>query len=178
MSVYEYSVTTADGQTKSLGDYKDRVVLIVNVASKCGFTPQYAGLEALHQATEDRGLDILGFPCNQFGDQEPGTNAEIQDFCSTEYGVTFPVFAKLDVNGANADPLYTYLRAEAPGDFGPDAGMLYEHIAKNRPETIGTDEVKWNFTKFLVGRDGEVIRRYESTATPEEIGADIALLLD
>ncbi|WP_153338722.1 glutathione peroxidase [Nocardia aurantia] len=178
MSVYEYSVTTANGETKSLGDYKDRVILIVNVASKCGFTPQYAGLEALHQATKDRGLDILGFPCNQFGDQEPGTNAEIQDFCSTEYNVTFPVFAKLEVNGPDADPLYTYLRAEAPGDFGPDAGFLYEHIAKNRPETIGTDEVKWNFTKFLVGRDGEVIRRYESTATPEEIGADIALLLD
>jgi glutathione peroxidase len=178
MSIYGFSVTTADGQTKSLGEYRDQVVLVVNVASKCGFTPQYTGLEALHRATRDRGLTILGFPCNQFGDQEPGTDAEIQDFCSTTYDVTFPVFAKVEVNGPDADPLYSYLRAEAPGDFGPEAGFLYEHIAKNRPETIGTDEVKWNFTKFLVGRDGEVIRRYESTATPEEIGSDIEGLLD
>jgi glutathione peroxidase len=178
MTIYGFSVKTADGATKSLGDYRDHLVLVVNVASKCGFTPQYTGLEQLHLATKDRGLDIIGFPCNQFGDQEPGTDAEIQDFCSTEYSVTFPVFAKVDVNGPDADPLYAYLRAAALGDFGPSSGGLYDHIAKNRPETLGTDDVKWNFTKFLVGRDGEVIRRYESIATPEQIGADIETLLD
>jgi glutathione peroxidase len=178
MTIYGFSVTTADGTTKSLDDYRDRVVLIVNVASKCGLTPQYTGLEELHRATKDRGLDILGFPCNQFGDQEPGTDAEIQEFCSTTYDVTFPIFAKVDVNGPDAAPLYTYLRAEAAGDFGPAAGPLYDHIAKNRPEALDTDEVKWNFTKFLVGRDGKVIRRYESTATPEQIGTDLEALLD
>jgi glutathione peroxidase len=178
MTIYNFGVATATGTTKSLGDYRGRVVLIVNVASKCGFTPQYTGLEALYRETNDRGLDILGFPCNQFGDQEPGTDAEIQDFCSTEYGVSFPIFAKVDVNGPDADPLFTYLRAEATGDFGPSAGFLYEHISNTRPEALGTDEVKWNFTKFLIGRDGAVIRRYESTATPEEIGTDIESLLD
>ncbi|MET8654596.1 MULTISPECIES: glutathione peroxidase [Nocardia] len=178
MSIHGFSVTTAEGTAKPLSDYHGRLVLIVNVASKCGFTPQYAGLEALHRATEDRGLDILGFPCNQFGNQEPGTDAEIQEFCSTEYGVTFPIFAKVDVNGPDADPLFTYLRAQAPGDFGPDAGPLYEHIKNSRPEALGTDEVKWNFSKFLVGRDGAVIRRYESTATPEQIRADIEADLD
>ncbi|WP_216910616.1 glutathione peroxidase [Nocardia noduli] len=178
MSIHGFSVTTAEGTAKPLSDYRGRLVLIVNVASKCGFTPQYAGLEALHRATEDRGLDILGFPCNQFGNQEPGTDAEIQEFCSTEYGVTFPIFAKVDVNGPDADPLFAYLRAQAPGDFGPDAGPLYEHIKSSRPEVLGTDEVKWNFSKFLVDRDGAVVRRYESSATPEQIRADIEADLD
>jgi glutathione peroxidase len=178
MSIHSFTVTTAEGAPKALGDYAGRVVLIVNVASKCGFTPQYTGLESLYRETKDRGVDILGFPCNQFGDQEPGTDAEIQDFCSTEYSVTFPIFAKVEVNGPDADPLYTYLRAEAPGDFGPSAGFLYDHVKNTRPEALDTDEVKWNFTKFLVGRDGNVIRRYESTATPEEIRSDIDTLLN
>jgi glutathione peroxidase len=177
MSVYDFSVRAADGGTLGLDAYKGNVLLLVNVASKCGFTPQYEGLEALYQDTKDRGVQVLGFPCNQFGDQEPGTDADIQQFCSTTYNVTFPVLSKVDVNGPDADPLYAYLRTEAPGDFGPDNGFLFQHVQKTRPEAIGTDEVKWNFTKFLVGRDGNVIRRYESTATPEDIRSDLDALL-
>ena len=178
MTVHDFSVKAADGSAKSLRDLAGKVALIVNVASKCGFTPQYQGLEALYQQNRDRGLEVLGFPCNQFGAQEPGTDAEIQEFCSLNYGVTFPVYGKIDVNGPDADPLYVYLRKEAPGDFGPEQGPMYDHIKAMRPEAIGSDEVKWNFTKFLVGRDGSVIRRYESTATPEQIGTDLAELLD
>ncbi|WP_067669948.1 glutathione peroxidase [Nocardia miyunensis] len=178
MTIHEFSVRTADGGDRSLDAYAGRVVLIVNVASKCGFTPQYEGLEALYREGRDRGLDILGFPCNQFGDQEPGADAEIQEFCSTSYGVTFPVFGKIEVNGPGADPLFAYLRAQAPGDFGPTAGPLYQHVKATRPEALGTDEVKWNFTKFLVGRDGKVIGRFESTVTPEQIKSEIAGLLD
>ena len=133
----------------------------MNVASKCGLTPQYEGLEALYREDKDRGLEILGFPSNQFKEQEPGTDAEIQEFCKTTYDVTFPVLAKVDVNGPDADPLYQYLRAEAPGDFGPQYGGFYDAISKIRPDADGTDEVKWNFTKFLIGRDGTVIKRYE-----------------
>jgi glutathione peroxidase len=177
MNAHDFSVKTADGGTQNLRDFAGQVLLIVNVASKCGLTPQYEGLEALHRDTEDRGLQILGFPCNQFGGQEPGSDAEIQEFCSTTYDVTFPVFGKIDVNGSQADPLYAYLRAEAPGDFGPEYGFLYEHVAGTRPEAIGTDEIKWNFTKFLIDRDGNVVRRYEPTVTPEQIGADLDALL-
>jgi glutathione peroxidase len=173
MNTHDFSVTTSDGSTQDLRNYAGQVLLIVNVASKCGLTPQYEGLEALYRDGKARGLQILGFPCNQFGGQEPGSDADIQDFCSTNYSVTFPVFSKIDVNGADADPLYAYLRAEAPGDFGPDNGLLYEHVSTTRPEAIGTDEIKWNFTKFLIQRDGTVIRRYEPNVTPEEIRADL-----
>ncbi len=177
MGVHDFEITGADGAKRSLRDYEGKVLLIVNVASKCGLTPQYEGLEALYKATKDRGLEVLGFPCNQFAGQEPGTNEEIQEFCSTSYGVTFPVLAKIDVNGPDADPLFVHLRREAPGDFGPDNGFLFEHVRKTRPEAIGTDEVKWNLSKFLVGRDGAVLRRYEPTVTPDEIQADLAELL-
>ena len=177
MSVYDFRVKTADGGVQDLRDYAGQPLLIVNVASKCGLTPQYAGLEALYRDTRERGLQVLGFPCNQFGGQEPGTDAEIQEFCSISYSVTFPVFGKIDVNGDQADPLYAYLRAAAPGDFGPGHGRMYEHIKKTRPEAIDTDEIKWNFTKFLVGRDGQVIRRYEPTVTPEQLGPDLERLL-
>jgi glutathione peroxidase len=151
MSVYDFSVRTADGGTRELRDYAGQALLIVNVASKCGLTPQYEGLEALYQDTRDRGLQVLGFPCNQFGGQEPGTDAEIQEFCSTSYRVTFPVFGKIDVNGDHADPLYAYLR--------------------------GDDEIRWNFTKFLIDRDGNVARRYEPTVTPEQLRTDVDALL-
>ncbi|THJ75551.1 glutathione peroxidase [Candidatus Frankia alpina] len=150
-----------------------QTLLIVNVASKCGLTPQYEGLESLYQELHGRGLEILGFPCNQFGNQEPGTEEEIQSFCSTNYNVTFPVLRKVELNGDDAAPLFKYLREEAPGDFGPESGFLYEHVQKTRPEAIGTDEVKWNFTKFLVDTDGNVVRRYEPTVTPEEIRKDL-----
>lgn len=177
MNVHDFEAAAADGATRRLGDFSGRFLLIVNVASKCGLTPQYEGLQSLYRDFQDRGLEILGFPCNQFGGQEPGTDAEIQEFCSTNFDVTFPVFAKVDVNGPDAAPLFAHLRAEAPGDFGPGHGFLYEHVKNTRPEAIGTDEVKWNFTKFLVDRDGEVLRRYEPTVTPEQIRADLDGLL-
>ena len=178
MKTHDFTAATADGSTARLSDYAGKVLLIVNTASKCGLTPQYEGLEQLYKDYQDQGLEVLGFPSNQFMGQEPGTNEEIQEFCSTQYGVTFPVFAKVDVNGPDADPLWSYLRAADPGDFTAEtAPGLYEHIAKMKPEAIGTDEVKWNFTKFLVGRDGEVIRRYEPSVTPEQIRADLEAAL-
>ena len=178
MNTHEFSVRTADGATKPLRDYAGQLLLVVNVASRCGLTPQYEGLEKLHRDLGPKGLRVLGFPCNQFGAQEPGNDAEIQEFCSTTYDVTFPVFAKLDVNGPEADPLYRYLRTQAPGDFGPGNGRLYEHIGAARPEAIGTDEIKWNFTKFVVGRDGQVMRRYEPDQTPGRIRADLVAMLE
>ncbi len=157
-TTYDFAVATPDGGKISLSDYAGRALLIVNVASKCGLTPQYEGLEALYRDTKDSGLEVLGFPCNQFGGQEPGTDAEIRDFCTTNYDVTFPIFSKIDVNGPNADPLYTYLRGEAPGDSA-------------------TGEIAWNFTKFLIGRDGAVVTRYEPKVTPEEIRGDLDAVL-
>lgn len=151
-------VTTADGGTTTLAHHAGQVLLIVNTASKCGFTPQYAGLEALHRRFADRGFAVLGFPCNQFGAQEPGDAAEIARFCSLTYDVTFPVYAKIDVNGADAAPLYRWLKAEAPG-------------------VLGTEAIKWNFTKFLVDRDGKVVGRYAPTTKPEDIARDIEGLL-
>ncbi|WP_409332607.1 glutathione peroxidase [Trujillonella humicola] len=178
MKTHDFTVDAADGSTQRLSDYAGKVLLVVNTASKCGLTPQYEGLQQLYTRYRDRGLEVLGFPSNQFMGQEPGTNEEIQEFCSTQYGVTFPVFAKVDVNGEDAHPLWSYLRAADPGDFSAEtAPGLYDHIAKMRPEAIGTDEVKWNFTKFLVGRDGEVVRRYEPTVQPAQIEADIEAAL-
>ncbi|MEO7066606.1 MAG: glutathione peroxidase [Rhodanobacter sp.] len=153
-SVYDFSVRDIDGQTRSLGEWHGKTLLIVNVASKCGFTPQYKGLETLWQDQRDAGLVVLGFPCNQFGHQEPADEAEIKSFCSTRYDVTFPMFAKIDVNGEHADPLYKWLKNEAKG-------------------VLGSESIKWNFTKFLVGTDGQVIRRFASTDTPEKIGKEI-----
>jgi glutathione peroxidase len=172
-TAYDFTETAADGGRVTLREFEGKVLLIVNVASKCGLTPQYEGLESLYRDDKDRGLEILGFPCNQFKGQEPGSNEEIQDFCKSTYDVTFPVFAKIDVNGPDADPLYQYLRTQAPGDFGPQYGGFYEAIANIRPEAEGTDEIKWNFTKFLIGRDGEVIKRYEPPVLPADIKADL-----
>ena len=157
-SLYDYSATTLSGQTASLADYRGKVLLIVNTASKCGFTPQYKGLEALHEAYKDQGLDVLGFPCNQFGAQEPGSADEIGAFCEKNYGVTFQLFEKVDVNGENAHPLFNFLKKNAPG-------------------VLGTEGIKWNFTKFLVGKDGNVYDRYASTTAPESMKQDIEKLL-
>ncbi|MBF2052185.1 MAG: glutathione peroxidase [Candidatus Sericytochromatia bacterium] len=157
-SIYDFSVNTITGDTVSLESYRGKVLLIVNTASKCGFTPQYTGLEKLYKTHQAQGLEILGFPCNQFGGQEPGSEDEIASFCSLNFGVSFPLFAKIDVNGAQAAPLYQYLKAEAPG-------------------ILGTKDVKWNFTKFLVNREGKVMKRYAPQDTPEKIGADIEALL-
>jgi len=158
-SVYDFDVTTLDGQPRRLSEYRGKTLLIVNVASACGFTPQYTGLEALYRKYRDRGFEVLGFPCNQFGGQEPGSAEDIATFCSTKYDVTFPLFAKIDVNGAKAHPLYEHLKAEAPG-------------------ALGTKAIKWNFTKFLVNSRGEVVERYGSSTTPEQIDADVARALD
>ena len=171
-TTHDFTAKTADGDEVTLSEYAGKVLLIVNVASKCGLTPQYEGLEALHRDTGDRGLQILGFPCNQFGEQEPGTDGEIQEFCKTSYDVTFPVFSKIEVNGAGADPLYAYLKAEAPGQWGPQLGKFYERISQIHPAEAPED-IKWNFTKFLIGRDGSVIKRYEPPVPPEFIQADL-----
>ena len=158
MNVFDFPAVRLDGKQQSLADYRGQVLLIVNVASRCGFTPQYTGLEALYRKYQDRGFAVLGFPCNQFGAQEPGTEADIQAFCSTTYDVSFPMFAKIDVNGENAHPLYRHLKGEQPG-------------------VLGTEAIKWNFTKFLVDRTGKVVRRYAPNDKPEDIDADIAALL-
>ena len=157
-AITDFTVTGADGAPIPLDRWAGQVLLMVNTASKCGFTPQYEGLEALHRRFAERGFEVLGFPCNQFGAQEPGDAAEIANFCSLTYDVTFPVFAKVEVNGAGADPLFSRLKAEAPG-------------------LLGSKAIKWNFTKFLVNREGEVIHRYAPTTKPEEIAADIEALL-
>ncbi len=156
--IADFTVKGADGTAVPLDRYAGQVVLIVNTASKCGFTPQYEGLEALHRRYADRGFAVLAFPCNQFGAQEPGDAAEIANFCSLTYDVTFPVFAKVDVNGAGADPLFERLKRDAPG-------------------VLGSKAIKWNFTKFLVNRAGKVVHRYAPTTRPEQLSADIEALL-
>jgi len=149
----DFKATALNGEERSLGEYAGDVVLVVNTASRCGFTPQYAGLEELFRSYHDRGLTVLGFPCNQFGAQEPGTEQEIGEFCQKNYGVTFPMFAKVDVNGADEHPLYTWLKSEQAGPRGQD--------------------IDWNFTKFLVGRDGALVARYGPSTEPAELAGDI-----
>jgi len=156
-NIYAFSAPLLDGRAIDLGQFKGQVLLIVNTASQCGFTPQYAGLEALYKKLEPEGLTILGFPCNQFGRQEPGSAAEIGQFCSSNYAVSFPMFDKIDVNGDNAHPLYQYLRGEKSGLLG--------------------SSIKWNFTKFLIDRSGKVVGRYAPTTTPEALTKDIEALL-
>lgn len=156
--IADFTVKAADGAAVDMSTFAGRVLLIVNTASKCGFTPQYEGLEALHRRYEGRGLTVLGFPCNQFGAQEPGDATEIANFCSLTYDVSFPVMAKIDVNGDDADPLFQWLKAQAPG-------------------LLGTKAIKWNFTKFLVDRDGKVVDRYAPTTKPEDLVEDIEGLL-
>jgi glutathione peroxidase len=156
--LYDFPVRTIDAVDTTLAAYRGKVLLIVNVASHCGFTPQYAGLEALYQKYRDRGLVVLGFPCNQFGSQEPAAEAEIQQFCSLTYDVTFPMFAKVDVNGSDAHPLYRWLESEARG-------------------VLGTQAIKWNFTKFLVDREGRAVGRFAPATTPADIDPHVAALL-
>jgi glutathione peroxidase len=157
-SIYEFDAATIDGRLRHLSDLKGHVVLVVNTASQCGFTPQFQGLEALWKKYKDRGLAVVGFPSNEFGGQDPGSNEEIAQFCEMNYGVSFPMMAKIEVNGANAHPLYKWLKEQAPG-------------------LLGTQAIKWNFTKFLVGRDGRVIKRYAPNDPPEKIEPDIVAAL-
>ena len=179
-TLYGFEAKDIDGKLIRLERYAGKVLLIVNVASKCGFTPQYRGLESLYREHQAQGFVILGFPCDQFGNQEPGTETEIKEFCSTQYEVSFPIFSKIDVNGANAHPLYRFLRAEQVGSFSrdlPGAEMLYDHLEKSRPDLLGNDAVRWNFTKFLVDRRGNVVNRFESVHTPEAIEPEVTMLL-
>jgi glutathione peroxidase len=157
-NIYAFKGVTMQGKEVSLADFKGKVLLIVNTASKCGFTPQFKGLESLYKEYKDKGVEVLGFPCNQFGHQDPGSNDEINQFCELNYGVSFPMFQKIDVNGDDANPLFKYLKEQAPG-------------------LLGTQAIKWNFTKFLVDQNGKVVDRYAPTDTPEKIAKDIAKLL-
>ena len=181
MNVYDFDVKKMNGEMQAMRDYEGKVLLIVNTASKCGFTPQFEGLEKLYQAYGERGLVIVGFPCNQFAGQDPGTNEEIKEFCSLNYGVTFPMMAKVDVNGENAAPLYQYLKSQKGFK-----GFAMEHrIAPKLDEILSAadkdyaqnSDIKWNFTKFLVDRNGAVVERFEPTSTPEQIAPSIEKLL-
>ena len=156
--IYNFECQDINRQAKSLADFKDKVLLIVNTASNCGFTPQYEGLQKMYENYHSKGLEVLGFPCDQFLHQEPGNESDINQFCQTNYGVTFPMFSKIDVNGSDTHPLYSYLKKQAPGLFNSQA-------------------IKWNFTKFLVDKDGKVVKRYATRTKPEAIQADIAKLL-
>ena len=157
-TVYDFSAKTINGDDVSLADYAGKTLLIVNTASKCGFTPQYKGLQSVYSELQDQGLEILGFPCNQFGKQEQGNETQIAEFCDVNFGVSFPMFSKIEVNGDNAHPLYQHLKNEAPGSLGIKA-------------------IKWNFTKFLVNKEGEVVKRYAPTTKPEDIVEDIKKVL-
>jgi len=157
-SIYDFSAKTIDGKDEKLDAFRGKTLLVVNVASKCGFTPQYEGLEALYRKFKGQGLVVLGFPCDQFGHQEPGNEDEIRNFCSLTYDVTFPMFAKIDVNGAKTHPLYKYLKHEAKG-------------------LLGSEAIKWNFTKLLVGKDGEIVKRYAPADTPKSLEKDIQAAL-
>lgn len=158
MSAYDYSAKTIDGKDQKLSEYKGKVMLVVNTASKCGFTPQYEGLEELYKQYKDKGLVVLGFPCDQFGHQEPGDENEIKNFCTLQYDVSFPMFAKVEVNGANAHPLYKHLKEEKPG-------------------VLGSEGIKWNFTKFLVDKSGKVVKRFAPTDKPASLAKDVEKLL-
>lgn len=173
MNVHDFTARDIHGTDTSLGAYKGKWLLVVNVASKCGLTPQYSGLEALHRKYQSKGLTVLGFPCNQFAGQEPGTEAEIRQFCATNYDVSFPLFGKVDVNGDTAHPLFKHLRAAQPGSVAPGSPM-YEHLQKTNPDSLKSDVVRWNFTKFLVDPQGKVAKRYEPDVPPEQIEADLA----
>ena len=157
-TVMDFSAVLANGEPQELNDYQGKVLLIVNTASKCGFTPQYTGLESLHQTYGERGFSVLAFPCNQFGGQEPGSEEEIQSFCDLNYQTSFPLFSKIEVNGAASHPLYAHLKEQAPG-------------------VLGSKRIKWNFTKFLVNQEGEVVKRYAPSTKPEAIASDIEALL-
>lgn len=174
LSVYSYQANLSNGEEISLEEFKGKGMLIVNTASKCGLTPQYEGIEKLYETYKEKGFTVLGFPCNQFGGQEPGTDEEITSFCSLNYDVTFPLFKKIEVNGEHAHPLYQYLREQAPVD---------SELAENRPQNTNTLEVedssiKWNFTKFLIDQNGKVVKRFAPTTKPEDIVEDIEKLLD
>lgn len=181
MRIYDFSAKRITGEEISLTDFKGKVLLIVNTASKCGFTPQYEGLEALYQKFKDQGLEILGFPCNQFREQDPESNEKIHEFCKLNYGVTFPLFEKVKVNGPDAHPLFTFLKKEAPyhgfDENHPLTARLGELLSNEYPEYLKDKEIRWNFTKFLLDRDGNIIDRFEPTTEPSALEKPISSLL-
>jgi len=177
--IYDYKTKSNKGAEVDFAQYEGKVLMIVNTASKCGFTPQYDGLEALYQKYKDQGLVIIGFPCDQFAGQEPGSNDEIAEFCRLNHGVTFPLMAKTEVNGANAEPIFVYLKENAKADESKGlkakaTALLFKAISKSVEKD---NDIKWNFTKFLINRDGTVIKRFEPTTTPEAIDKDIKEML-
>ena len=179
-TIYDFKAESNTGEEVSFADYKGKVLLIVNTASKCGFTPQYDGLEALYQKYKDQGLVVIGFPCDQFGHQEPGTDEEIEAFCRLNYGVTFPLMAKSDVNGENANEVFKWLYSEKPfAGFGDsETGRFMDGmLSRNNPDYASNPDIKWNFTKFLIDRKGHVAARFEPVVTPEEIEVEIHALL-
>ncbi|MBW7475141.1 glutathione peroxidase [Paenibacillus oenotherae] len=180
-TLYDFQAETINGQTKSLSEYKGKVLIVVNTASKCGFTPQYTDLQKLYEQYQSEGLEIVGFPSNQFGEQEPGSNSDVQSFCQINYGVTFPLFAKTDVRDENAHPVFQYLTESAPFEgfdtTQPSGKMLNAFLSEKLPHWMTDNSIKWNFTKFLVNREGQVVKRYESTVEPLDMKADIEALL-
>lgn len=182
MSVHQFEVEKVNGQTISLKDFQEKVLLIVNTASKCTFTPQFDDLQKIYDEFKEKGLEILGFPCNQFGEQEPGTSEDATAFCQINYGVKFPIFAKIEVNGDDAHPLFQYLKKQAPFK-GFDESNIQEKLLKmmiidHNPEWLVGDEIKWNFTKFLIDTNGNVLRRYEPTVEMDQVSRDIEQLLN
>jgi glutathione peroxidase len=181
MSIYDFSAKTIDGQEVSLENFKGKVLIIANTASKCGFTPQYKDLQKLYEKYKDQGLEILGFPCNQFGEQEPGSNNEVKSFCELNYGVDFQIFEKTDVKGPEAHPVFKYLTLQAPFEGldknTPMGKILYSVLSEKYPENLVGDSIKWNFTKFLISKDGEIIKRFEPTTEPLDMEDSIKELL-
>lgn len=178
MSIYDFNVKGIDGDEISLDQYKNKVLIVVNTASKCGFTPQYEGLETLYKDYKDKGFEVLGFPSNQFADQEPGNNKEVKTFCEINYGVSFPLFEKIDVRGETAHPLFNYLTEAAPfNGFGQGGEFLHGFIAKTFPDFLEGDSIKWNFTKFLIDRNGDIVGRFEPTTAPIDMVNEIEKLL-
>lgn len=181
MGIYDFGLETIKGEHTSMEAYKGKVLLVVNTASECGFTPQYTDLQKLYEQYKEQGLEILGFPSNQFGEQEPGGNSDVQTFCQINYGVTFPLFAKTDVRGEFAHPLFQFLTEQAPfAGFNrdePSGKMLHAFLSEKLPEFLEGDDIKWNFTKFLVDREGRVVKRFESTEEPLGMSSDIETLL-
>ena len=179
-TIYQFNAESNSGDQVNFADYKGKVLLIVNTASKCGFTPQYDGLEALYQKYKDQGLVVIGFPCDQFGHQEPGSNEEIEEFCRLNHGVTFPLMAKSDVNGENANEIFKWLYTEKPfaGWGESETGKFMDGmLSRNDPDYASNPDIKWNFTKFLIDRNGKVVARFEPVVTPEELDGQIAAIL-
>ncbi len=169
MSLYQFSVKDVKKNQVSLKDYEGKVLLVVNTATGCGFTPQYEGLETLYKQYKDQGLEILDFPCNQFMNQAPGTDAELAEFCQLKFGTSFKTFAKVNVNGEDADPLFKYLRKEAPSEHEDEKANAFKKVLNDLKQSLTGDSIKWNFTKFLIGRDGKVIARFAPTFKPESL---------